>query len=272
MTTPDRPEDRRAGGDERSPQPETDDDGRLLDRFEEQPRSRGLQLVRDAAFVVLVAVVVSALLRAFVLQAFMVPTGSMRETIDPDQRILVTKFGDVERGEVVVFEDPGDWLALQDGGTEPPGPVRSGLEWVGLLPSSADDHLVKRVVGMPGDRVVCCDNRGRMSVNGQALEEESYLFPGDEPSDTEFDVTVPRATMWVMGDHRSNSGDSRCHLNDGTAFVPLDLVTGRAVANIWPLDDLSGLGAPQTYRTVPTPSNVPADPIVTTPSDCVNLP
>lgn len=269
MATPDRPEDQQAA--EPPPPQESENDDRLLDRFEEQPRNRALQLIRDAAFVVVVAVVVSALLRAFVLQAFMVPTGSMEDTIGTDQRILVTKFGDVERGEVVVFENPGDWITSPTDATEPPGVIRSGLEWVGLLPSSADDHLVKRVVGMPGDRVVCCDDRGRISVNGQALEE-GYLFPGDEPSATVFDVTVPRGAMWVMGDRRSNSGDSRCHIADGTAFVPLEMVTGRAVATIWPFDDLGGLGVPDTYRSVPTPSNVPADPVVTTPSDCVLLP
>ncbi len=272
MAAPERPEDRRAEAAETTQPAQTQDDGLLLDRFEEQPRSRALQLVRDSAFVVVVAIVVSALLRAFVLQAFMVPTGSMEDTIGTDQRILVTKFGDIERGQVVVFEDPSDWITLQSGSASPPGAIRSGLEWVGLLPSSADDHLVKRVVGVPGDRVVCCDNRGRMSVNGQPLEERSYLFPGDEPSETAFDVTVPRGAVWVMGDHRSDSGDSRCHLTDGTAFVPIDLVTGRAVATIWPLDELGVLGVPRAYTGVPTPSNVPAEPVVTTPSDCVLQP
>jgi signal peptidase I len=269
VAAPERPENRRPGAAEPAQPAEPQDDGLLLDRFEEQPRHRVLQLVRDAAFVVVVAIVVSALLRAFVLQAFMVPTGSMENTIGTDERILVTKFGDIERGQVVVFEDPSDWITLQSGPVSAPGPIRSGLEWVGLLPSSADDHLVKRVVGMPGDRVVCCDNRGRVSVNGHALEERSYLFPGDEPSETAFDVTVPRGAMWVMGDHRSNSGDSRCHLTDDTAFVPLDLVTGRAVATVWPLDELGALGVPQAYAGVPTPSNVPAERVVTTPSDCV---
>lgn len=272
MSSPDGPEDRPAHDADTAVPPEPREDDRLLDRFEEQPKSRMLQLVRDAAFVIAVAVVVSALLRAFVLQAFMVPTGSMEDTIGTDQRILVTKIGDIDRGEVVVFEDPGDWLTAQNSDRPDPGPIRSSLEWVGLLPSSAEDHLVKRVVGMPGDRIVCCDNRGRLSVNGQALEEDEYLFPGDEPSVSVFDVTVPRDAMWVMGDHRSDSGDSRCHLRDGTAFVSLDLVTGRAVANIWPFGDLGSLGVPATFRTVPTPSSVPAEAVVTTPSDCVQAP
>lgn len=228
-----------------------------------------LQLIRDSAFVLVVAIVTSAMLRAFVLQAFTVPTGSMEDTIGTDQRILVTKFGDTQRGQVVVFEDPGDWLTAQVGTVQPPGPFRLSLEWVGLLPSSANDHLVKRVVGMPGDRVVCCDNRGRVSVNGRALAEAAYLFPGDEPSETTFDVTVPRGAMWVMGDHRSDSADSRCHLDDGTAFVPLDLVTGRAVATIWPVEDLGTLGVPRSYTDIPIPSDVPVEPVVTTPSDCV---
>jgi signal peptidase I len=221
--------------------------------------------IRDLVVIVLLALVASSLVRAFVMQPFSVPTGSMEHTIQTHQRILVGKVGQIERGEVVVFVDPGGWLPPS--GSEP-GLLRRGLEWAGLAPSSAENHLVKRVIGMPGDRVVCCDERGRVSVNDQPLDEGSYLFDGDAPSRSPFDVTVPDGSMWVMGDHRSNSGDSRCHLADGTGFVSLDLVTGRAVATVWPLDELHALGVPSTFDTIPEPAGVPAEPVVTRPSTC----
>jgi signal peptidase I len=219
--------------------------------------------VRDLVVIAVLAVLASVLVRAFVMQPFSVPTGSMEETIGAHQRILVSKVGTIERGEVVVFEDPGDWLAPGDD----VGAVRAVLEWAGLAPSSSDDHLVKRVIGMPGDHVVCCGRDGRLKVNGEPLEE-SYLFRGDEPSQSPFDVTVPRGAMWVMGDHRSDSGDSRCHVADGTGFVPLELVTGRAVATVWPLGNSAVLGVPSTFDDVPTPELMPEEPVVARLSTC----
>lgn len=212
----------------------------------------------------MVAALASVLVRAFVMQPFSVPTGSMEQTIGKQERILVSKIGTIERGEVVVFLDPGDWLEPGDD----VGRVRAALEWAGLAPSSSNDHLVKRVIGMPGDHLVCCDRDGRLTVNGHPLDEGSYLYPGDGPSQSSFDVTVPVDSMWVMGDHRSVSGDSRCHVGDGSAFVPLDLVTGRAVATVWPLADADALGVPATFDDVPDPENAPAEPLVVRPSSC----
>ena len=212
----------------------------------------------------MLAALASVLVRAFVMQPFSVPTGSMEETIGTHERILVSKMGTIERGEVVVFLDPGDWLEPD----QDVGPARAALEWAGLASSSSNDHLVKRVIGMPGDHLVCCRPDGRLEVNGYPLDEASYLYPGDVPSRSSFDVTVPVDAMWVMGDHRSLSGDSRCHVIDGSAFVPLDLVTGRAVATVWPLRDADALGVPDAFEDVPEPEPAPAEPVVARPSIC----
>ncbi len=225
-------------------------------------RSTGRRLLRELGLVLGVALVVAALLRAFVVQAFVVPTGSMEDTILKHQRIVVQKFGDIERGEVVVFEDPGGWIGAGDQQVAEPNIVQRALQFVGVLPSTATSHLVKRVIGLPGDTVACCDRRGRVSVNGAALDELSYLYRGDQASQTEFEVVVPRDTLWVMGDHRSDSGDSRCHVDDGTAFVPTDLVTGRAVAVAWPLGEAHRLPVPDTFADVPGGGAPPSQPDV----------
>lgn len=217
---------------------------------------------------VVTALVFATLLRAFVVQAFTVPTGSMEDTILRHQRIVVQKFGDVERGEVVVFEDPGRWLGAALRTAEDPNLLERGLQFVGVLPSSATEHLVKRVIGLPGDTVSCCDREGEMSVNGTPLEESSYLFTGDVASRTDFEVVVPQDALWLMGDHRSDSGDSRCHVDDGTAFVPLDLVTGRALAVAWPFDEAHGLGVPDTFDAVPDGGVPPAKGEVTRVPHC----
>ncbi len=242
--------------------------GSWFDDLGAEPRPGASRFVRDGAVIIAIALVASALLRGFVIQAFTVPTGSMRDTISLNQRIAVEKFGSVQRGQVVVFEDPGDWITPGEQDAGQPGAARRALEWMGLLPSSADNHLVKRVIGMPGDEVACCDRRGRVTVNGSPLDESAYLFPGDRPSEYRFDVVVPAGTMWVMGDHRSRSGDSRCHLSDDTAFVPLDLVTGRVVAVVWPLDQMHALGIPDTFDAVPRAGPAPTKPVVKTISDC----
>jgi len=225
-------------------------------------------LLRELGLIVVIAVVVAALLRAFVVQAFMVPTGSMRNTILKHQRIVVQKFGEIERGEVVVFEDPGGWISPAEVDVAPPNPLERALQFVGVMPSTATNHLVKRVIGLPGDTVACCDRQDRLTINGAPLDESAYLFPGDVPSLTDFKVVVPRDTLWVMGDHRSDSGDSRCHVDDGTAFVPFDLVTGRAFAVAWPLDEANWLQVPEAFAAVPAGDAPPAQAEVARPPDC----
>ena len=163
--------------------------------------------------------------------------------------MVVEKLTSVQRGQIVVFEDPGGWLV----GTVTPerGVLGQALEFIGVLPDTGTEHLIKRLIGMPGDRVICCDKRARITINGQPLDETGYLYrsPTGEmvrPSDIRFDVTVPADRVFVMGDNRDSSRDSRCHLNDvqagaikgENAFVSLDLVVGRAIAVAWPLADV----------------------------------
>jgi signal peptidase I len=184
--------------------------------------------------------------------------------------VVVEKLTDVQRGDVIVFEDPGGWLSPAESGQKR-GSIGRFFEVVGLLPDSSHGHLIKRLIGMPGDKVKCCDIKGRLTVNGKALDETSYLYPGDVPSEMRFEVTVPAGRVFVMGDHRSASGDSRLHLGDippgggptgDAAFVPMDKITGRAITVIWPASRFAKLGKPATFDTVPAPGPAPAKPFI----------
>lgn len=224
---------------------------------------RVLRGIRDVVLVVAVVWLGAFLTRTFIAQPFVVPTGSMQETIELDDMVLAARFGGFKRGDVVVFKDPGAWLS---GATQQPGPVRRGLEIVGLLPDSRERYLVKRVIGMPGDRVRCCTPEGRLEINGHALDESAYIFGGPgqpaHPSSVDFDVVVPDRRIFVMGDHRNESRDSRCHLRDQTpgepegmaAFVPMDNVVGSTVAIIAPLGRFSLFHVPEAFATVPDPA------------------
>jgi signal peptidase I len=224
--------------------------------------ARFVRFLVETVLLVVVAVTVAALLRMYVVQAFVVPSGSMLPTIEQTDRIVVSKIGEPERGDVVVFEDPGGWLPAHERPVERSGTLASALEFVGVLPASDKGYLVKRLVGLPGDRVACCDSGGHVTVNGEPLNER-YLAPGTKPSLQRFDVVVPRDRIWVMGDNRSNSGDSRPHLADGTAFVPTGNVVGEAFAIVWPLSDITGLDAPRTYADVPAGEGpAPRKPVV----------
>ncbi len=211
-------------------------------------------LLREAVVVLVVALLLASLLRAFVVQAFVIPSASMEDTLDINDRVVVskltTRFGSVSRGDVVVFSDPGSWLEAEPvvpTSTGVRGALRHGLQFVGLVPNDAQGHLIKRVVGVPGDRVQS-DAGSRVRVNGHLLPESGYLKPGVNPTDCTFDVTVPPGSLFVLGDNRSNSGDSRFR-----GMVPEGLVTGRAVARVWPVDRIGGLGAPSTFEAVPEP-------------------
>ncbi len=219
------------------------------------------------------AIIVSSLLRAFVGQMFLIPSVSMENTLQVNDRVVVEKLSSVQRGQVVVFEDPGGWLTGVR--TEQRGPVGQALEFIGILPDSGTEHLIKRLIGMPGDKVVCCDKQGRVTVNGRALDETGYLYRNPDgkqvkPSQIHFDVTVPANRIFVMGDNRAQSRDSRCHLNDvqpsgvkgENAFVSLDLVVGRAVAVAWPIADLATLPTPDTYAGLPPGGPPPVAPVI----------
>jgi signal peptidase I len=202
--------------------------------------------VGEVGATVLVALAIAVVVKTFLVQPFFIPSESMEETLLVGDRVLVSKLepgpGTLERGDVVVFVDPGGWLPPV--ASDPPLHVRA-LTFVGLLPANSGEHLIKRVIGLPGDTVECCDDEGRILVNGQPIDEP-YLFPGDEPSTLEFEVEVPDGRVWVQGDHRSVSEDSRYQLGQpGGGMVPLDNVVGRAVLLMWPFDRFGSLPTPE---------------------------
>ena len=214
---------------------------------------RSLPAWQEAVLLLTIAVVLAICLKTFVAQAFYIPSASMRPTLVENDRILVEKVSywgsaQPERGDVVVFGDPDDWLG--EDGRRKSGPVTRALEKFGLYP--AGGHLVKRVIGIGGDRVRCCDDRGRITVNGRALDEGAYLPDGTEPSASRFDVQVPAQHLWVMGDNRGNSADSRAHLGEpGGGFVPDDLVVGKVWALVWPLSRFKVVHRPGTFAEIP---------------------
>lgn len=204
---------------------------------------------QESLLLLALALATSIIVKAFFVQMFFVPSASMRPELMEDDRILVEKLsmwdGEVERGDVVVFQDPGGWLGTTP---EPTGP-QALLSLVGLYPDGG--HLVKRVVAVGGDKVVCCDKSGRVTVNGVPLEEDEYLRADVRPSQREFDVVVPDDTVWVMGDNRSNSQDSRFHTGEsGNGAVPLDNVVGKVWAIVWPTDRFEVLQTPRTYQSL----------------------
>lgn len=211
-----------------------------------KPEKKGGWL-RETALVVVVALTLSVIIKTFFAQAFYIPSASMENTLNVGDRIMVNKLADdadsLRRGDVVVFVDPGGWLSESP---EEPGPVMGVitgvLSFIGILPPNAGEHVIKRVIGMPGDHVLCCGDDGRLTVNDVPIDEY-YLKPGVEPSETAFDVIVPDGQLWLLGDNRANSRDSRAHLGaPGGGFVPIDHVEGRAFVVTWPLDSLGGLG------------------------------
>ncbi len=191
--------------------------------------------VREIAIVLVCALVLSVVVRTFFVQAFYVPSGSMENTLQIDDRILASKIttsiSGVKRGEIIVFKDPGGWLPKSK--TEV-GPFAQALEFIGLLPSSAGDDLVKRAIALGGDRIMCCDANGQIVLNGVALDEP-YIKPGRGTDQVAFDVVVPADSVFVMGDNRGASADSRYHLQQNDGGVPLDNVVGRVVLKVWPL-------------------------------------
>jgi signal peptidase I len=207
-------------------------------------RNKG-SLFKELPVLVVVALVVSLLIKTFLVQFFYIPSGSMENTLQVKDRVAVNKLPflskDINRGDVVVFRDPDNWLPqITDYGTNKyVAKAKGALVAVGVLPNPAKQYLVKRVVGVAGDHIVCCTKSGNLTINDVEVTEP-YIFDGNKPSEMTFDVTVPKGKLWVMGDHRSASADSRYHQEDiNKGFVPLSRVTGRVVAIIWPFKNIT---------------------------------
>lgn len=207
-----------------------------------------LPLWQETILLLGVALVLAIVIKAFFVQAFYIPSESMEPQFQVDDRILVQKVsywaGEAERGDIVVFQDPGGWLPPMAESTG----AKKVLETIGIYP--AGGHLVKRVIGVGGDRITCCDSQGRLLVNGEPLTE-GYLPEGTVPSLTRFDVEVPEGHLWMMGDNRGNSTDSRAHMGDpGGGFVDTDLVVGKVFALVWPAGRAELIHRPSTFDRV----------------------
>ncbi|WP_371127075.1 signal peptidase I [Streptomyces sp. 2112.3] len=199
-----------------------------------------------------IALLLALLIKTFLVQAFSIPSDSMQDTLQRGDRVLVDKltpwFGSKpQRGEVVVFHDPGGWL--NETPTPEPNPVQKVLSFIGLMPSAEEKDLIKRVIAVGGDTVEC-HGTGPVKVNGKALDEASYVFPGATPcGDRAFGpIHVPKGRIWVMGDHRDDSLDSRYHQNlKGNGTVSENEVVGRAFTIAWPINRWATLPVPDTF-------------------------
>ncbi len=199
-----------------------------------------------------IALVLALLIKTFLVQAFSIPSDSMQNTLQRGDRVLVDKltpwFGaEPERGEVVVFHDPGGWL--EDTATPEPNAVQKFLSFIGLMPSAEEKDLIKRVIAVGGDTVECKKN-GPVTVNGKALDDKSFIFEGNSACDDQpfGPIHVPKDRIWVMGDHRQNSLDSRYHQElPGQGTVSVDEVVGRAVVVAWPINRWATLPIPKTF-------------------------
>ncbi|MBO1902074.1 signal peptidase I [Leucobacter weissii] len=218
-----------------------------------------LGFLRDLLVILVVAFVISFLLKTFLVRSFYIPSGSMEHTLELNDRILVNQLVPdlvgVQRGDVVVFRDPGGWLQLTASEAGPaPSLFEQGLQVVGLAADTSADYVVKRVIGVGGDRVACCDAEGHVTVNGVSLDEPYAVIPEGKTrsSEIDFDVTVPEGAVWVMGDNRYSSRDSRYNQDQpGKGFVLEDEIVGRAFLLNWPLNRLGWLGNyPETFEGV----------------------
>ena len=241
---------------------------------DEAGKSGPVRMLVETVLLIVVAVVLAIVVKTFFVQAFYIPSASMEPGLrggpgsPVNDRILVEKpsyWGSgPSRGDIVVFKDPGGWLpAEEDAG--PTSATSSFLAKIGLYP--AGGHLVKRVIGVAGDTIVCCDKQGRISVNGHPLDEKSYIAPqsqcnGPMAGCSGWSATVPPGRIFVMGDNRGESADSSCHLSvkgkpsacqPDDAFVPVSDVVGRVFAVVWPAGDAKWIHRPATFASVPNP-------------------
>ena len=206
--------------------------------------SRKGSVLREFPILVIVALAVSLIIKSFLVQFFYIPSGSMENTLQINDRVAVNKVPfigkSIKRGDVVVFRDPDNWLPEPYVGDQNKfiAKIKDGFVAVGVLPNPAKQYLVKRVIGVAGDKVECCSKDKKLMINGVEIDEP-YIFAGNTASDTNFNVTVPAGKVWVMGDHRGASADSRFHQDDiNNGMVPNSKITGKVVGIIWPIKHL----------------------------------
>ena len=216
-------------------------------------RKKDRSFWKELPVLIVVALFLTLVIKTYAIQAFYIPSGSMQNTLAIGDRVLVDKlsfeFGNIHRGDIVVFSGDGTW----DPGVTPASTnffSRFGQSVASMFGfAKSQNDFIKRVIGLPGDKVACCDAQGRVTVNGVALNEKSYLYPGNPPSQTRFSVTVPAGSLWVMGDHRDVSYDSRGHEFGfpGGGAIPESAVVGRAFIKIWPVSQFGLLSVPATF-------------------------
>lgn len=214
---------------------------------------------REGGTVILYALVIAFLVKTFLLRGFYIPSGSMEQTLQVNDRVFInvagSYFSEPKRGDVIVFKDSQGWIPSTQ---KTSSPLKDALSFAGILPDTSSNFLVKRVIGTPGD-VVESDGNGKVKVNGVEITEP-YLYPGNNPSEVPFKVTVPAGKYFVMGDHRSNSADSRYHISDGTAFISKGDVQGNVFVVAWPLNHF-GLLQDQSsvFSSIPAPTSTPSE-------------
>lgn len=219
-------------------------------RRKDKKNSSFLRSVIEFVVIIAIALGIATFMRAFLIQPFYVPSGSMEQTLQINDRVIAskisTRISGVERGEIMVFKDPSEWLPLfETSNSGIRGALTQALTFVGLLPSDSGDDLVKRVIGIEGDQVACCNDAGQIVLNGIGLDESSYISgPTDQVL---FDVTVPPGGMFVMGDNRGNSADSRFHLDENNGSVPIENAVGRVVLVVWPFDRFTTEPIPEIF-------------------------
>jgi signal peptidase I len=249
--------------------------GADTDQAESERKHSPLKAIRETVLLLAFAIILALVVKTFFVQSFYIPSESMEPGLIVNDRILVQKpsywgSGSPQRGDVIVFDDPGGWLNGLES-AQPMSLLARGLAKIGLYPTGG--HLVKRVIGVAGDTVQCCDDQGRISVNGQPIDENEFIEPQKKGCDGPMPSgsmhchwtagPIPAATVFVMGDNRNNSADSSVHLcrpnathcNPDDAYVPVDDVVGKVFALAWPLSRAHIIHTPDAFDKVPDPSS-----------------